>query len=278
MASSANSAGPQGDDSAAGAQANTDRNGALAPLFAVVPEPSRTPPTGTTPDIAIVFRPSDAHAAARDVTVYLVQSGAIIAKAGLDSDGVFRMKVRPGVYSVVAVGSGGFAAFSMHVPAPAFSQAVATQRAQASSKVIDLVAVPRAHFGVLERLLAEQARVRPGLALSTSEPPKAMGQFDRSRLASTAIHEPMHSHTVRLSADGRLIGRMRRLHLQTGHPLSVSPLSVFFIRDGVSTSGTTADENGAFEMSGLEPGDYSVVAIGPDGFAAFDILVAPPQG
>jgi len=82
---------------------------------------------------------------------------------------------------------------------------------------------------------------------------------------------------VRLHPDGRLIGRMRRLHPETGRPVPVSPLSVFLIRDGVSTAETTADENGEFELNGLEPGAYSVVAMGPDGFTAFDILVLPPR-
>jgi hypothetical protein len=197
--------------------------------------------------------------------VYLVRSGAVVAEAGLDSDGVFQTEVPPGVYSMIAAGSGGFAAYSIQVLPPGDVQ------------LVQLAAVPPANFGALESLMEEHARVRPRLSLSTSEPPRAAGQKDRSRVRATAVYDPLSANGVRLRQDGRLVGRMRRLHLETGQPVSVSPLSVFFIRDGVLIEAATADENGEFAVSGLEPGAYSVVALGPDGFAAFDMLVLPPR-
>lgn len=321
-ASSASSAGPQGDATVVGGRADTERKGAIDPLIFVVPEPRGETVSGrplrvarvrplrvarVRPQespvhplqvslsedgqllgrVAILVRPSEVPLAAHAVTVCLVQSGAIVAQADLDSDGVFHMNVSPGVYSLIAVGSGGFAASSIHVLPPdgvddAFPHAVVTQWSQATREstpvhAINLVAVPPNHFGALERLLEEHVRVRPRLALSTSETPNAMEQGNGSHVRTTAVHDPMGVHAVRLGQEGRLSGRMRRLHLETGRPVPVSPLTVFFIRDGVSTGGTKVDENGAFELNGLEPGAYSVVAIGPDGFAAFDILVLPPR-
>jgi hypothetical protein len=327
-ASTAKSAGPQGDVSVVGGRTGTEQKSAIDPLLYVVPEPLQATPADTASDIAgvavsgrprhvagvrpqgasvhlhevrlseegqlqgrvaILVRPFDAPVAANAVTVYLVQSGAIVARTGLDSDGVFQANVTPGVYSVIAVGSGGFAASSVHVLGPNgidddFTHAAVTQGSQdlrknTSARIIDLVAVPPAHFEVLERLMEQHVRVRPRLVLSTSEPRNAVEQSsDGSHPGATAIHDPMSAHMVRMRQDGCLIGRMRRLHLQTGRPVPVHPLSVFFIRNGVSTEGAPTDENGEFELSGLEPGPYSVVAVGPDGFAAFDILVLPPQG
>lgn len=319
IASSVSSATAQADVPVVSSQADTHGERATPPLAVVVPEPPWATPAGPALDVpratvtgrseqgaahlqktrvsqdgqrlgrlAVIVRRVDTAASDDTVTVHLVQSGVVVAQGRLDDDGVFQMDVQPGVYSVVTVGSGGFAALGMHVRPPAnvsgaVRQVVATQggrdpRETTSIQIVNLVAVPRAHFGVLEHLLEEQVRIGPRLAQSTSEPIRVEEQRDQSRLASTSIHEPMNEHTVRLRQDGRLVGRMRRLHLETGRPVAVSPLSVFFIRDGVSTEKATADENGRFELSGLEPGTYSFVAIGPDGFAAFDVLVLPPRG
>lgn len=297
-ASSAGSAGPQEYVSVVGHQGETERKGTIDPLMFVVPEPPRgnsvhlhevrlSEAGQVWGRVAILVRPLDAPLAANAVTVCFVRSGAIVAQADLDREGVFHVNVPPGVYSVIAVGSGGFAASSIHVLPPgdigdasphvAVTQGSQATRESTSIHTINLVAVPPDHFEALERLLEEHVRVCPRLALPTSERPNAREQGDRSHGKATAIHDPMSAYVVRLDQDGRLIGRMRRLHLETGQPVSVTPVNVFFIRDGVSAGGTTAGENGEFELNGLEPGAYSVVAIGPDGFAAFDILVLPPQ-
>lgn len=326
MASGARAAGPQGGVPGAGGQAGAGRQGAIDPLRFVVPEPPPATRADTTSDVArvdvsgrplhvphvrpqgppihphqvcvskdgqllgrvaILARPCDAPRAANAITVCLVQSGAIVAQAAPDGDGVFRANVPPGVYSVIAVGSGGFAASSVQVVPPGdlddpIPQTVAIREGRATREatsvhVVNLVAVPPAHFGALECLLQEHVHAPPRLVLPGSRSPNAVEQSDGSHVRPTAIHDPRGPNGVRLHADGRLIGRMRRLHLETGQPVPVSPLSVFLIHDGVATARTTADENGRFEVTGLEPGVYSVVAVGPDGFAAFDILALPPR-
>lgn len=310
-ASGARASEPLGAGPFAGGPASGGQTEATDSLLAIVPEPPPVTAAGrplhaarVRPHVlpyqvclsedgqllgrvAIVVRPCDAPLAANAVTVYLLRSGTIVAQAPLDRDGVFRANVPPGVYSVIAVGSGGFAASSVHVVRPGdiagpVSQTVAMREGQSardatSVHVVNLVAVPPANFAALECLLKDHVHRGRCAVLSGSESPNAVPKTESSHVRPTAIHDSLRPNTVRLRPDGRLVGRMRRLHLKTGQPVSVSPLSVFLIHDGVVTVKTTADENGDFELNGLEPGAYSVVAIGPDGFAAFDIMALPSQ-
>ncbi len=225
---------------------------------------------------------------AKATAVYLVRSGTIVARTQTNPDGLFQMTVSPGVYAVIAVGGDGLAASAVHVlpecegdePPHAVITASARQVAAAvrAKDNLEVAVVPQHNIDILEQLLQQRAAGQAPIAAAAPGPPRVRIADNAARTMPAAYAAPRGCHVVRLRPDGRLVGRMGRLHLHTGALTPVSPLSVYFLHKGALAANTTVSESGEFELRGLEPGVYSVVAIGIDGFAAFDAMVLPPGG
>ena len=78
---------------------------------------------------------------------------------------------------------------------------------------------------------------------------------------------------MRLQPNGRLVGRVRRLHPQSGRPIHINRTSVFMIRDDRVVGDAVIDELGMFVFDQLSPGVFSLAAVGAEGFAAFSVYV-----
>ncbi len=80
---------------------------------------------------------------------------------------------------------------------------------------------------------------------------------------------------VHLDAHGNIAGQIEGLNGEaTGQ---ASAINVSFVQDGTVIASATSDGFGRFQVTGLQPGTYSVLAYGPDGVAAFSAQVLPPS-
>jgi hypothetical protein len=81
-------------------------------------------------------------------------------------------------------------------------------------------------------------------------------------------------HEMSLGPDGNIPGNLRVFD-ESG-ALVPARVKLFFLRDGQVVTQTMPNEQGDFQISGLQPGTYSVVAAGQSGFAAMGVRVLPP--
>lgn len=86
----------------------------------------------------------------------------------------------------------------------------------------------------------------------------------------------LRNHRVRLSADGFLPGRIHLVDSETGALRALRDIKVLFIQDGQVKSTATPGESGTFQADGLQPGIYSLAAIGPEGYVAYGLEILPP--
>jgi hypothetical protein len=78
-------------------------------------------------------------------------------------------------------------------------------------------------------------------------------------------------HTVALSASGAFEGRVATANAEGGAGLA--GLDVFFLRNGKVVQETKTADNGSFRVEGLAEGNYSFVASGENGYAAYGVRV-----
>ena len=78
-----------------------------------------------------------------------------------------------------------------------------------------------------------------------------------------------HDYQVRLTSDGRLLGRVIA-RADDGQGLRlVANNNVLLVKDGRRLESKLSDENGDFEFEGVDEGVYGIVAAGPGGYTAF---------
>ncbi len=78
---------------------------------------------------------------------------------------------------------------------------------------------------------------------------------------------------VHLRVDGNLAGRLSMID-PSGKRIPARA-NVSFLQNGQVVASAQSDEFGRFQVTGLRPGVYSVIASGPDGFAAVSVQVLP---
>lgn len=78
-------------------------------------------------------------------------------------------------------------------------------------------------------------------------------------------------HTVALNASGAFEGRVASVDAKGA--VGIADLSVYFMRNGKVVQETTTSANGTFRVEGLGEGNYSFVATGDKGFAAYGVRV-----
>ena len=78
-------------------------------------------------------------------------------------------------------------------------------------------------------------------------------------------------HTVALSASGAFEGRVATV--DAAGATGLAGLDVYFMRNGNVVQETTTSADGVFRVEGLAEGNYSFVASGENGFAAYGVRV-----
>lgn len=178
-----------------------------------------------------------------DLKVFLVSNGEIQAETVTDADGLFSLaNIGEGVYSFVATGESGFAAYGVRVVANNGSDTVNLMEAAAVS--------PQA--AVVKQILQKQL------------PSNIADEIMENAVVSDEASRVVGSNKVSVK-DGVLVGHVVPM---LGEIALVDGTSVFLIQGNEQVAEVTADATGSFAVEDVEPGVYDFVAAGPTGFAA----------
>ncbi len=214
-----------------------------------------------------------------DVRVSFIRDGAVVTQVAPGSDGVFSAQVGQGVYTVIANGPSGYAAYACQVVDPAVQIRSAgfetVKVANSLNLQIETLAVPPVDFGTVYRLCNTYAKASapsnmPTPAAAAPEPLPELPT--ESELPQASIKH----YTCTLEADGSLLGKLSRMDPATGQIIRIRSLKAFLIRNGAVLHQTNVGEDGTLKFSFVAPGQYSFVTAGADGFSAYAVVVAPP--
>ena len=241
--------------------------------------------------------------------VTLLQKGETIRKGTTIEDGQFVLKdVDPGVYTLVASGKNGFLAYGVHVlPKLAEFDAFDDARIKPLS--------PRNKFDNANNLLGKSAKstlakrnfyvshvsrfskvnledelqidaaaIPPDFntlkAISENYMPAAIAAgTDKTTDDLKAIKKATDirdDFQFTLTDDGSFSGRIQPIATEAGDPAKLSEMNIFLIQDDIEVARVSVEENGKFEIESVEPGVYSIVAAGKDGFAALSLELIEP--
>ncbi len=177
-----------------------------------------------------------------ELRIYFVQNGEIIQETTTLEDGTFSINgLSEGAYSFVATGENGFAAYGVRVVPTGEEASINVMEAAAvSPKLAAVKAILK------DRLPAEIANEILGNAENASQE-KFVG-----------------ANRVYLK-NGTLAGHVLPV---VGDIASVNGTQVHILSDDVQVAEVVADQTGSFMVPDMEPGVYSFVAAGPNGFAA----------
>jgi len=212
-----------------------------------------------------------------NVIVYFLRLGRILVQINPGIDGRFQVKILPGVYSLIVAGDDGFLAMGLNVVSANHGEEgrkheVSLGQKPVTGRQFDAVLVPPRNVAVLQGLVRENLDVDLEQFMKINTPQRTPKSPGRNIGPGEFMKKPTTgSHVVRLQPGGKLVGRMRRIHPQTGRPIPLRRIDVFFIKNGRLVTQTRVRENGVFEVDGLKPGFHSVVTTAPKGIAAFDV-------
>lgn len=194
---------------------------------------------------------------AERTTVRLVRNGRIVQARRVGVGGVAQIsEVTPGAYSVFATGSEGFAAFGVYLGDGAFS---------ASSSV---GLVPRQDMGPVLEAIQNFTR-------NSSPTPADAANAGGANVAKDLDRVTEHGD-FELHADGSVKGQVVKAGPRSEPKQALPGMQVSFIRDGVVVANGTTDQDGQFSIPGIEPGIYSFVVAGSEGFAALAVGAVRP--
>jgi hypothetical protein len=217
-----------------------------------------------------VFDPATGSVMAmNDIRVLFLQNGVIKARTTPGTDGVFKLALEPGVYAIVATGPRGYAAYGLQALAPEATSVVHTAAFQEITDTLQIntLAIPSRDFGTAKRL-ARTYIPRELLDKSDDAGGDGLGEETEAPPLEAAPETSLDGHSVSVR-DGVLLGRMRRLHPQTGKPLKIRRLNAFLVQNNSVLAQASVNESGFFKFKNVDPGVYSFVAAGADGLAAF---------
>jgi hypothetical protein len=148
----------------------------------------------------------------------------------------------------------------------------------------DFLNTLRFAFAILALPLAATAAVSAQQYFSENSPVSYSDDVVKAIPASTAnaptpaplkktLAGTFRNHTVSIDADGIVRGRVAIASDAEG-VTGLGDMKVFFLKDGKIAHQTYTIEDGSFEAQNLESGNYSFVATGKNGFAAFGVSLS----
>jgi hypothetical protein len=225
-----------------------------------------------------------------NVTIRFIKNGAVVAEVKSGADGLFKAAVEPGIYAITAESDSGYLAYGMQVVDPAAEIRTASLSAkntkfQEVSDVLDVdsLAVPISDVPTVLRLAKGHIPPSP----TTPAPAPTPADAPAPAVAPASQLEPLNERTpdanapggsdvkqnaVALEPDGGLVGRMRRIHPQTGESVRVKRMNVFLLQNNKIVAQAGVGENGMFKFKIVRPGVYSFVSAGAEGFSAFSVV------
>ena len=192
-----------------------------------------------------VYNASQIRSGLRNLSIYFVQSGKIVEETRTDRNGGFKVGgLKDGAYSLIAAGDAGFAVVGLNV----------VSDAEPSQANVFEVTAATPEFGTIKRLLSEFVSSDLAMKIAGNATPDA------------ANNEVAASSRIWLTEDGRMNGRVISLTQQLSGSTSVA-----LIKGDQVVAETKAGQDGVFQLEGLKPGVYDVIATGPDGVSVVSI-------
>ena len=200
--------------------------------------------------------------------VYMLRNGFVVGRAVTEADGRFSLEsASPGPYTLVGYSPDSIFAYSFN--------AVANDGTARSVPLgVQTLPVTGAENNRLVARLIEQYSPQVNFRDygtydfgETNDDPAAYYGFnglkdlDESAAPATSVR----NHQVAILNDGRMVGRIHQLHNRSGRPVEVRNSRVIMIQQGQVIAETQVDSAGVFEIEGLTPGTYGLVAFGNDG-------------
>jgi len=96
---------------------------------------------------------------------------------------------------------------------------------------------------------------------------QGLAKFDVESVPATTIQ----ARPITMLTNGRFRGRVHQTHNLSGRPVPIVQTEIKLIQNGRVVAETRCDRLGIFEFSGLASGNYGLVGVGSDGFAAIGI-------
>ena len=178
-----------------------------------------------------------------DLNVFLISNGEVKHETKSDSDGLFSLAgVDAGVYSFVATGENGFAAYGVRV---------VEDGVDSSINLIEAAAVSP-NTSVVKQLMGGELPTKVAAAV-----------LENATVSETASNT-VGSNKVTIE-NGTLVGHVIPM---LGDVSAANGTSVYIIKDNQQVAEAQTDASGSFSVDDLEPGVYDFVAAGPTGFAA----------
>ena len=178
-----------------------------------------------------------------DLKIFFVRDGEIAQETMTTEDGTFAVEgLSEGIYSFVATGETGFAAYGVRVVGFEDSSELNVMEAAAVSP----------NFSVVKSILKKNL------------PAGVADEIIAVSRDSKVVDRVVGANRVRLN-DGQLVGHVLPM---LGDVSIVEGTQIHIIQDDQQVAQVEVGEQGSFMVPDLEPGVYDFVAAGPSGFAA----------
>ena len=232
------------------------------------------PAPNAAQSVAYYRNPENPNADRTPMQVFLLNRGKLISMAEIDGEGRFEFRgVKPGSYSLVGYGRAGFFAFGLNILGFAENASVprevlATPISQSGPAITSWVqrAAPNVHFRVRGQHRFGEGR---------DDPPRLYGMSGLQTFLPEAIPATsIGGQPTAITADGRLLGRLHYISSFDGRPADLQTTTVQLTQNGQVLQQSSTDNYGVFEFRNVQPGQYGLQAVGPDGLAALQITVA----
>ena len=221
------------------------------------------------------------------LNVALLKDGEKVRNSITDVDGKFVLKdVEPGVYTLLASGRNGFLAYGVQVLPKLEDFNILDNDGEARFKTekskwsyyVSYFNLPQDAL-VADELQIDAAAVPPQFStlkrISQNYLPSALSIAingdDKDDKATEKAAKIKGGFKLALSETGSFQGRVQPIATEDGKLGKLSEMNVFLIQDDIEAARVAVQENGKFEIENVEPGVYSIVAAGKDGFAALSL-------
>ena len=202
-------------------------------------------------------------AAAKGVSVKVIQEGVESGKASTDDQGNFLIAgLKPGVAALLAYSENGFMLYGINLVA-------ADENHDSTNEIdIDSALVSGADVGIVRQLISSKLPKADLRFDSTAADDDQKFPFGGGDLSTSVAR-----HRVQLQKDGRLRGSISLMDDRTGRFREVLDLTIYFVREGKIVGKSEVENNGEFLIAGLAPGFHSIVGVGKDGTFALGVEI-----
>ncbi|HMP78900.1 MAG TPA: carboxypeptidase-like regulatory domain-containing protein [Pirellulaceae bacterium] len=211
----------------------------------------------------------------RNLQVYLLLNGRQIKSTRTNEFGSFQFdNVSAGTYSLVGFGDQAMFAYAFN--AIEYKESLVGKmpesirvRAVENVTTINMDWIryfsPKVEYRVYGRFEAGEG---------TNDPPNLLGLEGLSLIPPAALPATtIADHSVALTPDNRLVGRVHQVDGMNGRPVDVRNMRAMLLQNNDVVAAATVNNYGVFTFYDVPPGDYALVVAGSDGLGCIGINV-----